>query len=197
MLVFFKEVQLANAGLIEPFMAAHSLIPARFVADPVAHLGNVLTSMFMHGSWGHVIGNMWFLYIFGDNVEDNLGHVRYLIYYLLMGLGAATAQIAFNPHSTVPMVGASGAIAGILGSYIVLYPTARILTFFILIIFVRFIEVPAFLFLGFWFLMQAANGLGSISAVAARGEMGGIAWWAHAGGFAAGFIFIPFFKRRR
>ncbi len=194
--IFVKEVQFAQAGTLDALMKSYSLIPAHFINDPVVHLREVFTAMFLHGSWGHVIGNMWFLYIFGDNVEDNLGHGRYLFYYLLMGVGAAIGQIAAAPHSTLPMIGASGAIAGVLGGYIVLYPRARVLTFFIFVIFVRFIEVPAYLFLGLWFVMQALNGVGSLTVQAAHGEMGGVAWWAHAGGFLAGFVFIPFFKRK-
>lgn len=196
-LVFIKEAQLASANLLEPFIQAHALIPVRFLADPVAHFPDVIKAMFLHGSWGHLIGNMWFLYIFGDNVEDVLGHVTYFFYYLLMGIGAAAVQVMASQHSQLPMVGASGAIAGILGSYIVLYPHARVMTFFVFVFFVRLVEVPAFLFLGLWFIMQAVNGVGALSVQAARGEMGGVAWWAHAGGFAAGFLAIPFFKWRR
>jgi membrane associated rhomboid family serine protease len=153
--------------------------------------------MFLHGGWAHVLGNMWFLYVFGDNVEDNLGPLAYLFFYLLVGAGAAATQLLSNPQSGLPMIGASGAIAGVLGAYFVLYPRARVLTFFIFIFFVRFIEIPAFFYLGIWFLMQAINGVGSISAIATRGDTGGVAWWAHAGGFASGFVLIPFFKRRR
>jgi membrane associated rhomboid family serine protease len=196
-LVFFKELQLAHVNQLDSFMSTFALIPARLMQDPVLHIQNIVTAMFLHGGWGHVIGNMWFLHVFGDNVEDNLGHVRYLFFYLLMGFGAAATQIAASPHSQLPMVGASGAIAGVLGAYIVLYPGARVLTFFVFIFFVRFIEVPAFFFLGLWFLVQALNGVGSLSVSAARGDVGGVAWWAHAGGFAAGFLSIPFFRRKR
>jgi membrane associated rhomboid family serine protease len=178
-------------------MQAYALIPARFFVDPLEHVPFVFTAMFLHGGWMHVIGNMWFLSVFGDNVEDNLGPLRYLVFYLLVGAGAAAAQLWASPASELPMVGASGAIAGVLGAYFVLYPRARVLTFFIFIFFIRFIEIPAFFYLGIWFLMQAANGLGSISAMATRGDTGGTAWWAHAGGFAAGFMLIPFFRRRR
>jgi len=151
----------------------------------------------MHGSWGHVIGNMWFLYIFGDNVEDRVGHFRYFFYYLLMGVGAALAQLYANPASHLPMVGASGAIAGILGSYFILFPKARIETIFVFIIFIQVIEIPAFFYLGYWFLIQALNGVGSLAVGIKRGDMGGVAWWAHAGGFLSGFLAIHFFKKKK
>ncbi len=194
--VFFHEVQLANGGLLEKFIIQHGLIPSRFLAAPLEQIPSVFKAMFMHGSWGHVLSNMWFLFIFGDNVEDKLGHVRYLVYYLLVGVGAAAAQVYMSPASLLPMVGASGAIAGVLGGYFIMFPGARVLTFFVFVFFVRLIEIPAFFYLGLWFLMQAFNGLGALSLTAARGEMGGVAWWAHAGGFAAGFVLINFFRRR-
>ncbi len=183
-------------GLLEPFLAQYGLVPARFFENPFLGLMNIFTSMFLHGGWGHLLGNMWFLHVFGDNVEDNLGHVRYFFYYLLMGFGAAAAQLAANPASQLPMVGASGAIAGILGGYFILHPRARVLTLIPIFIFIRFIEIPAFFFLGLWFLMQAVNGVGALSAQAVRGDLGGVAWWAHAGGFAAGFIGIWLFRKR-
>lgn len=193
--MFWKQIGLATHGQLDAFMLRCALIPSAFLQNPVAHIPNLVVSMFMHGSWGHIIGNMWFLYIFGDNVEDRLGPIRYAVYYLLMGVCAALAQVYMSASSSLPMIGASGAIAGVLGGYIVLYPHARVLTFFVFIIFVRFIEVPAFFFLGIWFLMQAFSGFGSLT-VAARGDVGGVAWWAHAGGFLAGFIFINIFRRR-
>jgi len=196
LLVFFKEAKLAQAGLFEPFLLSHGLIPKVFLAAPLQEAPKIFMSMFMHGSWGHVLGNMWFLYIFGDNVEDAMGPIRYLFYYLLVGSGAAAAQIYMNPASTLPMVGASGAIAGVLGGYFLLYPGARVLTFFVFVIFVRLIEIPAYFYLGLWFLAQAVNGIGSLSQSHLRGEMGGIAWWAHAGGFASGFALVYPFKRR-
>jgi membrane associated rhomboid family serine protease len=194
--IFVKEMQLAQTGGLEKFIFSHGLIPARFMQDPLLHLTDIFTSMFLHGGWAHVIGNMWFLYIFGDNVEDNLGHIRYFFYYLLMGVGAALTQVFAGPQSQLPMVGASGAIAGILGSYCVLYPTARVETFFVLVIFVRVVEIPAFFFLGFWFLVQMLNGVGSLTS-SLRGDMGGVAWWAHAGGFISGFVGILLFRRPR
>lgn len=196
LLVFFKEHQLYTRGLLEPFIFSYGLVPVYFFSSPVQHLPDIFSSMFLHGSWGHVLGNMWFLYIFGDNVEDNMGHTRYFFYYLLMGVGAAAAQLWANPASEIPMVGASGAIAGILGSYFVLYPHARVLTAVPIFYFIRLVDIPAFFFLGIWFLIQALNGVGSLTTVT-RGDVGGVAWWAHAGGFVAGFLFIWFFRRRR
>ncbi len=194
--VFFKELQWAQAGQLDVFIGRYGLIPQAFLSNPVANLPQLFTHMFLHGGWSHVLGNMWFLYIFGDNVEDKIGHVRYIFYYLLMGLGAAGAQIYMNPRGLFPMVGASGAIAGILGGYFILFPGANVLTFFVFIIFVRFIEIPAFFYLGIWFVMQAFNGFGALTAQAVRGEMGGVAWWAHAGGFASGILFINFFRQK-
>ncbi len=143
-----------------------------------------LTSMFLHGSWFHLIGNMWFLHVFGNNVEDVMGRGRFVAYYLLCGLAAAAAQVAAGPGSAVPMVGASGAIGGVMGGYVLLYPWARIRTF----VFLFFIEVPALFMLGYWFLLQ----LGGTAASAS--DVGGVAFWAHIGGFLAGIGLIPFFR---
>lgn len=195
--VFFKELQLAQLGQLEPFIKSWGLIAASFANDPLGNIPQIFSAMFLHGGWAHVLGNMWFLLIFGDNVEDNLGHVRYFFYYLLMGVGAALVQIYSNPSSKIPMMGASGAIAGILGSYFVLFPRAKVTTVFWFFIFIRFIDIPAFFFLGIWFFMQTMNGLGALSAQAVRGDVGGVAWWAHAGGFLTGFIFIFFFRKSR
>ncbi|HEX8952946.1 MAG TPA: rhomboid family intramembrane serine protease [Polyangia bacterium] len=145
----------------------------------------VVTSMFMHGGWLHIIGNMWFLWIFGDNVEDAMGSVKYLVFYLLCGLAAAMAQVLSSPASQVPMVGASGAIAGVLGAYIVLYPHARVRCLWILFIIVTTVYVPAWLLLGLWFLSQFFM----------PGE--GVAWMAHVGGFAVGFLLVRLFVTRR
>lgn len=194
--VFVYEVKLVQAGLLEAFIFEFGLIPRQFWGGPLENVRDVFSSMFLHGSWGHVLSNMWFLYIFGDNVEDKLGHVRYFIYYILVGCGAAAAQLYMAKGSALPMVGASGAIAGVLGGYFIMFPGARVLTFFLFFYFIRFIEIPAFFFLGLWFLVQMINGAGSLAVDVARGDVGGVAWWAHAGGFAAGFLFINFFRRR-
>jgi len=147
-----------------------------------------LTSMFLHGGWFHLIGNMWFLWVFGNNVEDSMGHVRYLAFYLLCGIAAAAAQTFTNPSSAIPMVGASGAISGVMGAYIVLYPRVRVHMLVILAIFITRIVVPAYLMLGYWFLLQLIGGGLSGSAE------GGVAFWAHAGGFIAGALLIHIFK---
>ncbi len=150
------------------------------------------TSMFLHGGWAHVLGNMWFLYIFGDNVEDYLGHFKYLAFYLMSGLIAMGTQVAIYPHSNVPTIGASGAIAGVLGAYFVLYPRARVLTWF----FVFIIYIPAWFVLGEWFVMQFLYGTASLSAAQAGRDLGGVAFWAHVGGFVAGMLMIKLFPER-
>jgi membrane associated rhomboid family serine protease len=150
-------------------------------------VGAVFTSMFMHGSWGHILGNMWFLWVFGNNVEDSMGHVRFVVFYLLCGVAAGAAQIAVDPGSPIPMVGASGAISGIMGAYAVLYPKARVNTAIILIIIIRIIPLPAWVMLGYWFLIQLLAG--------ASGIRSGTAFWAHIGGFVAGVVLIKLFER--
>jgi membrane associated rhomboid family serine protease len=142
-----------------------------------------LTSMFMHGGWFHLLGNMWFLWVFGNNVEDSMGRVRFVVFYLLCGLAAAFAQILSNPSSPIPMVGASGAIGGVMGAYAFLYPHARVLMLLILGIFVTRATWPAWVVLGYWFVLQILGGLPSLEA-----EGGGVAFWAHIGGFVAGLV---------
>jgi membrane associated rhomboid family serine protease len=149
------------------------------------------TSMFLHGSWMHVIGNMWFLWIFGDNVEDYLGHFKYLTFYILTGLIAMATQVAVNLHSTMPTVGASGAIAGVLGAYFVLYPRARVLTWF----FIFVLWVPAWIILGYWFVLNFLSGTATSLSVQGQ-NMGGVAFWAHVGGFAAGALLVKVFGER-
>jgi membrane associated rhomboid family serine protease len=148
-----------------------------------------VTSMFLHGGWLHLLGNMWFLWLFGNNVEDSMGHFRYVAFYILCGLAAAAAQTVVNPDSAIPMVGASGAISGVMGAYIVLYPRVRVHMLVVLGFFITRIAVPAFLMLGYWFLLQLLGGLPTIG-----DEKGGVAFWAHAGGFIAGAILILVFK---
>lgn len=148
-----------------------------------------VTSMFLHGGWFHLIGNMWFLWVFGNNVEDSQGHVRFLAFYLLCGLAAAAAQTLVNPSSPIPMVGASGAISGVMGAYIVLYPKVRVHMLIFLGFFVTTVVVPAYLMLGYWFLLQILGGVPTIG-----DDKGGVAFWAHAGGFLAGAVLIQLFK---
>jgi membrane associated rhomboid family serine protease len=148
-----------------------------------------ITSMFLHGGWLHLLGNMWFLWVFGNNVEDSMGHVRFLAFYLLTGLAAAAAQIGVNPSSAVPMVGASGAVSGVMGAYIVLYPRVRVHLLLVLVFYVTRITVPAWFMLGYWFLLQLLGGIPALER-----EGGGIAFWAHAGGFVAGMLLIGMFR---
>ena len=154
--------------------------------------------VFLHGGLMHAGGNMLYLWIFGDNVEDRMGHGRFVVFYLLCGVAAALAQTWMSPGSLVPMVGASGAIAGVMGAYFVLYPKSRIVTLLPLIIFFQVIEVPALVFLGIWFLMQFVSGLGSLAVTSTDGAAqmaGGVAFWAHVAGFAAGLVGVWFFRR--
>jgi membrane associated rhomboid family serine protease len=161
----------------------------------VASFVPIFTSMFLHGGWLHLIGNMWSLFIFGDNVEDTFGHGRFLLFYLGCGVVAAMAQLAMAPHSTLPMVGASGAIAGVMGAYFTLFPHARVLTLVPIIFFVV-IEIPAYVFLGLWFLLQFLSGTVAIGVSGAAEEIrGGVAFWAHIGGFATGFLVVLLFLR--
>jgi len=149
----------------------------------------MLTSMFLHGSWMHLIGNLWFLWIFGNNVEDSMGHGRFLVFYLLAGLVASASHILSDPASPLPMVGASGAISAIMGAYLVLYPRARVYTLFILIIIIRVFPLPAWFFLLYWFSIQLAS-----SAIQGPGGGGGVAFWAHIGGFLAGVLLVKVFQ---
>jgi membrane associated rhomboid family serine protease len=151
-----------------------------------------ITSMFLHGGWMHIIGNMWFLWIFGNNVEDSMGHVRFAIFYLLCGLAAAMVQVALSPDSAIPMVGASGAIGGVMGAYILLYPRVHVHMLVVLGFFVTTIAVPAVLMLGYWILVQLLSGFGSLGA-----QGGGVAFWAHVGGFVAGAILVLVFRNPR
>lgn len=179
------------------FYIQYGLIPAEFLSgkdlDPTVPFPiwlTLLTSMFLHAGWLHLIGNMWYLWIFGDNVEASMGSLRYLLFYLLSGAGAAGLQMAVSGRSTVPMVGASGAISGVMGAYFVLFPWSRILTLVPIWFFLQLVEVPAFVFLGLWFLLQFFSGLVDLQ------SLGGTAWWAHIGGFLAGGRLVFLFKRR-
>jgi membrane associated rhomboid family serine protease len=186
-LVFIYELSLGRA--VDAFTLYYGLVPAAF------SWMTVFTSMFLHGGFMHVAGNMLYLWIFGDNVEDRMGHGRFLVFYLLCGVAAAVAQSITVPDSTVPMVGASGAIAGVMGAYFVLYPRSRIVTLIPLFFFFQVIEVPAILFLGIWFLMQFLSGVGSIVSSIGGEPAGGIAFWAHVAGFVAGLTGVLVFRR--
>lgn len=150
----------------------------------------VLTSMFMHGGWGHLIGNMWFLWVFGNNIEDSMGHVRFVVFYLLTGAIASGAHVLTDPASPIPTVGASGAISGVMGAYLLLYPRVRVYTLFFFFIFIRVIPLPAWFMLVYWFVLQVAMGAGTLGS-----QGGGVAFWAHIGGFVAGVVLIKLFER--
>ncbi|MPZ17151.1 MAG: rhomboid family intramembrane serine protease [Luteitalea sp.] len=160
------------------------------LTDPGPQLTNVITSMFLHGSWMHLIGNMWFLWLFGNNIEDSMTRPRFVAFYLLCGLGAALLQVVTEPDSGVPMVGASGAISGVMGAYLVLYPKVRVFTIVPLGFFLTSVALPAWVMLGYWVLLQFLGGFSRIG-----GEGGGVAFWAHVGGFVVGLILIKLFTR--
>src|SRR5512139_2675219 len=188
--------QLSQGQRLEEAFFLYGIVPARY-SDPsiAAHFTafqQVLpffTTMFLHGGFLHILGNMWFLYIFGDNIEDRLGHLRYLIFYLLCGVAAGLVHLVTNWNSKVPTIGASGAISGVMGAYLVLYPRARILTLIPIFFFFQFVEIPAYIFLAFWFLMQ----LLSAGMASGGAEVGGVAFWAHVGGFVTGLLFVKVF----
>lgn len=196
-IIFFKELTLSHQELNQVFYV-FGVVPAKVNAllnagAPLIPLVfPFISAMFLHGSWVHIIGNMLYLWIFGDNVEDRLGHFNYLIFYLLAGFAGSIAHIITNPGSQVPIIGASGAIAGVLGAYFLTFPRARILTLVPLFFFITIVEVPAVFFLLFWFLIQLLNGVTS-AGVAANS----VAWWAHVGGFLAGAILIKLFPDKR
>ncbi len=173
--------------LVGPFLVREP----QQVAPQVPVWLTFFTAMFLHGGWMHLIGNMWYLWIFGDNVEDRLGHFKFLIFYLLCGLGASGLHVALNPRSTVPMVGASGAIAGVLGAYLLAFPHARVSTLVFLGFFITVVQLPAFILLGLWFVIQLLSGMGSMRMT----QAGGVAWWAHVGGFIAGMALLFVFQK--
>lgn len=198
-IVFFYQLSLSPLAL-RTFITTFSVIPVRVqLALAGSHFtlaqGFVpfLTSMFLHAGWLHILGNMWFLWLFGPNVEDRLGHFAYLGFYLLCGLGAGTAQTLFSLGSTIPSLGASGAIAGVLGAYIVFYPSSKIFTLVTLFFWWFFARLPAVLFIGLWFLVQFLSGVSSLSSSAE----GGVAWWAHVGGFLLGMLLVSGMRRKQ
>jgi membrane associated rhomboid family serine protease len=191
--VFVYELLLPSQNALDSLVFTWGLVPYRLVQmDPRAII-TVFTSMFMHSGFMHIIGNMLYLWIFGDNIESALGSVRFLMFYLLCGLGAALGQVLVNPASHVPMIGASGAISGVLGAYLLLYPRAEVETLLILGYFVRLVRMPAVVVLGFWIVLQLFSGLASLGTDA----MGGVAFFAHVGGFVAGLLLVLLLRRRR
>ena len=183
---FFFEVSLSDREL-QSLMFSYGVVPTRLVWF------TIFTSMFLHSGWLHFLGNMLYLWIFGDNVEDRLGHVRFVLFYLLCGAAAALAHVWMNPGSSIPTIGASGAIAGVMGAYFVLYPHSRVLALVPLFIIWELVEVPAIIFLGFWFLMQFFSGVGSLAEQGVR--TGGVAFWAHVAGFVAGMAGVLVLKK--
>ena len=186
-LAFFYELALGSG--LDEFIHRYGVIPSLYFYRDVPLIVGVVplfTSMFLHGGWLHIAGNLLYLYIFGDNVEDRFGHWRYLCFYLGAGVVAGLAHVVANASSTVPSIGASGAIGGVLGAYMMLYPRARVVTLIPIFVFVQFVELPALLLLGFWFLQQFL--MGTLSLGAGSAEAGGVAWFAHIGGFLFGAI---------
>lgn len=185
------------------FIFRYGVVPARLqeaggflfslVTGQWTVASTVVTAMFLHGGWMHLIGNMLYLWVFGDNVEDRLGRLQYLLFYLLTGVVANLAQVLADPQSPVPLIGASGAVAGVLGAYFLTYPRARVLTLMPLGIFITMVQVPAVVFLFLWFVLQLLNGVASIGIPQIAGQ---VAWWAHIGGFITGMVLIRWFPRR-
>jgi membrane associated rhomboid family serine protease len=196
--VFFYELSLGPA--LTGFLQQAAFIPADYFrpGGAASDVRSVFVSMFLHGGWAHLIGNMLYLWIFGDNVEDRLGHVKYLVFYLACGWVATLVHGLANPQSAVPSIGASGAIAGVLGAYLVMFPKARVVTLIPLGFFIRLTQLPALAVLGFWFVLQLFNGTASLGSQTAQTT--GVAWWAHIGGFTAGMAVggvVKLARRRR
>jgi membrane associated rhomboid family serine protease len=188
-LVFLAEVALGQEGLYR-FIASCGLVPADFWRGGwLTRWWTPITSIFIHTGWWHLVSNMFTLYIFGDNVEDRLGHIRYLLFYLLSGMAASTVHLVAHTNSLVPTVGASGAIAGVLGAYLILFPRARVVTLVPIFYFIRIVQVPALIYLGFWFVSQLFNGFLALTAADVY-QADGVAWWAHIGGFVFGLAVI-------
>lgn len=186
-LFFFVEL---DGG--EDFIRHWAFIPARFTHDPAGNISTIFTAMFMHGGWMHLFGNMLYLWIFGNNVEDQFGHAKFLVFYLVAGIAATFAQYYFSAGSTVPNVGASGAIAGVLGAYMLMFPNASVRV----LVFQQIIALPALIVIGFWIVLQLFSGVGSIAHTDETADAGGIAYMAHVGGFAAGLLIAFLFWRR-
>lgn len=194
-LVFFFELSLSPAAL-HRLVFTFGLVPASVDSQNPLTWMPFLTHMFLHGGWFHFLSNAWTLYIFGDNVEDRMGSGRYLLFYLLGGIAAGVLQYAVNPGSAIPAIGASGAIAAVLGAYFILFPKARVITLVPLFIIPWFVEIPAIIYLGFWFVSQLFSGFLALT-MPAGAAIGGVAWWAHIGGFIFGFILGLLFAIRK
>jgi rhomboid family protein len=188
-LVFLYELSLGSGYRLNHFIAQYGIVPDRL------NVASIFTSMFIHGGWLHILGNMWFLWVFGRGVEDILGHAKYLFFYLICGVAAAILHIVVNAGSTVPTIGASGAIAGVMGAYLVTFPRARVVTLVILFIFITTVDIPAAFLLLYWFAIQFFNGVGSVGY--SQASSGDVAWFAHVGGFVAGIILIKLMAPRQ
>jgi membrane associated rhomboid family serine protease len=187
--VVFLYEQILPSWALDSFIAHYGIIPDRL------RMSSLLTSMFLHGGWLHLIGNMWFLWVFGRNVEDLIGSGRFLLFYILCGLAAGLVQVFFNPYSRVPTVGASGAIAGVMGAYVIKFPRARITTLVPIFVFITTLEIPAVFLLLYWFAIQFFSGVGSIGY--SQVSSGGVAWFAHVGGFLAGMLLVSLFGEKQ
>ena len=187
--VVFLYEQMLPSWALDSFIAHYGIVPDRL------RVSSMLTSMFLHGGWLHLIGNMWFLWVFGRNVEDLIGSGRFFIFYILCGLAAAVVHVFFNPYSRVPTVGASGAIAGVMGAYVIKFPRARITTLVPIFIFITTMEIPAVFLLLYWFAIQFFSGVGSIGY--SQVSSGGVAWFAHVGGFLAGMLLVNLFGEKQ
>jgi membrane associated rhomboid family serine protease len=199
-IIFLFEIYIPKDILSQIFYA-FGLVPARYSLPKWAFIHGLsfddylsfLTNMFLHGGWLHIIGNMWFLYLFGSTVEDHMGHIRFMLFYFLSGIAASVTYFVIDIHSAIPAFGASGAIAGVMGAYIVMFPQAKIVTLILILFFPIFIELSAFIYIGFWFILQVFSGTLSF---ASHTTGGGIAWWAHIGGFISGIVLVLFFGKK-
>jgi membrane associated rhomboid family serine protease len=199
--VFLYELALGNN--LDSFIKSYALFPGNFTQGigssqfTLSLFMPIFSSMFLHGGFIHIIGNMLYFWIFGNNIEDVLGHLKFLLFYLICGIGAALTHILSAPDSTLPTLGASGAIAGVLAAYLVLFPRARILTLIPIFFFIELAELPAFLIIGLWFVLQLANGVASITSLPIAAGAGGVAWFAHIGGFLTGLLLILVLPKRK
>ena len=198
--IFIFEISIPK-DLLQQLFYLFGLVPARYSLPqwatihglPFDHYLSFMTNMFLHGGWLHILGNMWFLHLFGSRVEDQLGHFRFVIFYFLSGIAANAVNFVVDIHSTIPEFGASGAIAGVMGAYIVMFPRARILTLIPIFFYPFFVELSAFFYIGYWFVLQLFSGTVSLTFDSAQG---GVAWWAHIGGFVLGIALLPFLRKK-
>ena len=197
LIVFIYELKLSAFDLLPVFITEWGVVPVRLINDFFNQFKTIFTSLFLHGGWLHFTGNMLYLYIFGDNVEDKLGHIQYIFFYLFCGMFSILIQTLFSLNSEVPMIGASGAIAGVMGAYFLLFPRAKILTLLFFGFFVRIVPIPSFFYLGFWFFIQAWSGALSLATIPSSHNIGGIAFWAHISGFVFGAVWVLVINRNR